>query len=284
MNSFNSSLWMVTFFLGVISLWSPFIDNSIMQRWFSPENFNKVVVLPCVTAALIVYFFYYNSKESWGFFHTAFKFNGPAIKKLLSLGFPAAGQMLFEVGVFSLTSMLAGRLGAKQLAAHQIVLNIASFTFMVPLGFSAAAAIRVGQYLGQGERQKAKLAGWSALGIGILFMALSGICLFVFNRNLLGIFTSDQEVIALGHKLLIVAALFQVFDGTQVVGTGALRGVGNTKTPMLANFFGYWIIGLPIGATICFYFGGGVLGLWIGLTIGLIFVAARVLFSWIKSV
>ena len=200
--------------------------------------------------------------------------------QLVRLGVPAAGQMVAESGAFSLTSLLCGRMGAVSSAAHQIVLNLASLSFMVPLGVSHAAAVRVGQGIGHHRPDRAVRAAWDALALGAAFMSLTCLAYLFLPRSILSLYTSDASVLALGVKLLAVAGFFQVFDATQVVMTGALRGLGETRVPMLANAVGYWLVGLPVGMYLAFGAGQGAFGLWIGLCIGLCSVAVTLLWSW----
>ena len=202
--------------------------------------------------------------------------------RLARLGLPAATQMLLECGVFATATVLAGSLTASALAAHQIALSAAAFTFMVPLGVSAAASVRVGHAIGRRQPAAARRAGWTALLLGAAFMSTSAIVFISAPGAVLRVFTDAPEVIATGVTLLAVAAAFQLFDGLQVVATGALRGVGDTRTPMLANLAGHWLLGLPIGAALCFRAGWGVAGLWIGLCIGLIAVALTLISVWAR--
>ncbi len=202
------------------------------------------------------------------------------VLRLARLGLPAALQLLLECGVFAVATVLAAGLAPIALAAHQVALSAASFTFMVPLGVSAAAAVRVGSALGRRKPVAAGLAGWSALLLGTGAMVVSALLFLVVPRPILRIFTTDLEVIAVGVGLLAVAALFQLFDGLQVVATGALRGAGDTRTPMLANLAGHWLLGLPIGAWLCYRAGWGIIGLWSGLCIGLIAVAIVLIAVW----
>jgi MATE family multidrug resistance protein len=206
----------------------------------------------------------------------------PLLARLARLGLPAALQMLLECGVFATATVLVGSLAANALAAHQIALSAAAFTFMVPLGVSAAAAVRVGHAVGRREAAAARRAGWSALVLGTAFMSLSAVVFLAAPGTVLRVFTDAPDVIAIGVSLLAVAAAFQLFDGVQVVATGVLRGVGDTRTPMLANLAGHWLIGLPIGAALCFGTGWGVIGLWIGLCIGLVVVAVTLTIVWAR--
>jgi multidrug resistance protein, MATE family len=199
---------------------------------------------------------------------------------LLKLGAPAAGQILLEIGAFATATALCARLGAVPLSGHQIALNCAAFTFMVPFGISSAAAVRVGQQLGRGDFEGARRAGWSAIALGLGFMGCAGLVFVSIPRIIARAFSPDPAVVHIGAQLLLVAAAFQLFDGLQVVTTGALRGAGDTKTPMLANLIAYWLIGLPGGYFLCFHLGWGAVGIWIGLCSGLILIGSSLLAIW----
>ncbi|MEK7657035.1 MAG: MATE family efflux transporter [Elusimicrobiota bacterium] len=202
---------------------------------------------------------------------------------LLSLGIPAGAQMLVEVSAFSLMTMFCGRLGAVPLASHQVTINLVSLTFMVPLGISFAAAVRVGQGMGRGDPGAAVRSGYAALGIAVAFMSMTSLLFLSAGRTIVGCFTQDPEVLALGTRLLLVGALFQICDGMQVTLTGSLRGLREARIPMVANFFGHWLIGFPLGLFLAFKAGLGALGLWIGLCTGLVLVAFSLLFVWRKK-
>jgi MATE family multidrug resistance protein len=203
---------------------------------------------------------------------------------LLKLGAPAGGQILVEIGAFSMATAICGRLGAVPLSGHEIALNCAAFTFMVPYGVSSAAAVRVGQELGRRNPAAARRAGWSAIVLGVAFMGCSGLVFVSIPKVIARAFSPDPAVVRVGATLLLVAAAFQLFDGVQVVTTGALRGAGDTKTPMLANFVAYWFIGIPLGYFLCFRLGWGALGIWIGLCIGLMIIGSALLMTWHKRV
>jgi MATE family multidrug resistance protein len=215
-----------------------------------------------------------------GLHDVAWTLSPRGIAELVRLGFPAASQIALEVAVFAAATALAGRLDPASLAAHQIALNIAAFAFMVPLGLASAGAVRVGHAVGRGDPPGARRAGWTALLLGVSFMSAAALAFLLVPIWLIGLFTTDVAVIVTGTSLLRIAALFQVFDGVQVVATGILRGVGNTRTPMLTNLAGHWVIGLPLGYSLCFFFGWGVQGLWIGLSAGLMIVGTVLVRTW----
>jgi MATE family multidrug resistance protein len=208
---------------------------------------------------------------------------GPSLarlRELARLGVPAAGQIVLEVGAWNLATLSAGWLTPVALATHQIALNYASLTYMVPLGISAAAAVSVGHAVGAGDGQRARRAGWLALGLGTSFMLLAAVVFLVEPIPLIALYTRDAQVMAVGPSLLGLAAAFQIFDGIQTVSTGALRGLGETRVPMLANLVGYWVLGLPLGLGLCFLLHWGIYGLWIGLLLALFIIAAMLLARW----
>jgi MATE family multidrug resistance protein len=205
------------------------------------------------------------------------------LKKLLRLGLPSAGQIVLEVGAFGAATVLAGRLTADVLAAHQIVLNWASVTFMVPLGMSAAAAVSVGHAVGARRFADARRVGWLAILCGVFFMSMAAIAFVVVPLPILHVYTYNPGVLRAALPLLALAAAFQVFDGAQAVATGALRGLGHTRVPMIVTLFGYWFFGLPLGYLLCFRLRWGVTGIWAGLTAALILVACVVMARWSRE-
>ena len=215
-----------------------------------------------------------------GLFETSLRIDPGWIRRLCALGLPAAGQLTLEVGVFALATVLAGRLSPSSLAAHQIAINIAAVTFMVPYGISSAGAVRVGHAIGGRDFAGAARAGWMALLIGTSFMLCAAIVLVGLGRPIIGSFTEDSAVLGVGVSLLAIAAVFQLFDGFQGVATGILRGLGDTHTPMMWNLAGHWFIGLPLGYTLCFVLGLGIRGLWWGLSLGLIICGIALLTVW----
>jgi MATE family multidrug resistance protein len=202
------------------------------------------------------------------------------LRRLVALGLPASVQITLEVGVFAAATVLAGGLDPVALASHQIALNIAAAVFMVPLGVASATAVLVGQAVGRRDQVGAARAGWTALGTIAIFMVGSAVVMITAPGPLLRPFTSDAFVLALGARLLVVASIFQLFDGLQVVATGALRGIGDTRTPMLWNLVGHWGLGLPVAYVGAFRLGWGVVGLWIGLALGLTVCGIVLLRVW----
>jgi MATE family, multidrug efflux pump len=214
---------------------------------------------------------------------TPMGFDVSRVRQLFAIGLPAAGQAVLEVGVFAAATALAGRVSANALAAHQIALNMASVTFMVPLGVASAAAVRVGQAIGRKDPLAARTAGWTAIAIVVGFMATAAAVFLVVPYALVRAFTDNAVVLDIGVTLLFVAAVFQLFDGLQGVTTGVLRGLGDTRTAMLWNLAGHWLLGLPLGYLLCFRWGFGVVGLWWGLSVGLIICGIALVSVWIRK-
>lgn len=191
------------------------------------------------------------------------------IKKLLKIGIPGACQYFFEVSAFAASSVMVGWMGTQALAAHQIALNLASISFMVALGISAAGTIRVSNAMGRKSADDVRRAGFSAVLVGGGFMTLAGLIFLVLRSSLPGFYVADREVIDMAATLLVIVAFFQVSDGTQAVGLGILRGITDMKIPTLITLGAYWIMGLPSGYVLAFYFDLGIYGVWYGLLISL---------------
>jgi MATE family multidrug resistance protein len=223
---------------------------------------------------------YYDHRDSTGLRNAARLPNFPRVWKLVYLGLPAATQFGMEVGVFAVATALIAKLGPVALASHQVALNTVSLTYMVPLGISAAAAVRVAQALGRKDPHGASRAGWTAMLIGTTFMFCMALLFLTIPKWIVCVYTPDETVIAAASTLLFVAAFFQLFDGMQTVATGALRGAGDTRTPMLCHLIFYWVIGLPLGAYLCFRRGFGAAGLWAGLSVALILIGSTLLYFW----
>jgi MATE family multidrug resistance protein len=219
-----------------------------------------------------------------GLFETSMRIEMRRIRRLIALGLPASAQVTLEIGVFAAATALAGKLVPASLAAHQIALNLVAFTFMVPLGVSAAGAVRVGHAVGRGDPEGAARAGWTAILFGMLFMTCSAMVFLLVPRLLIGAFSPDSDVRHVGVSLLFVGAVFQIFDGLQAVATGVLRGLGDTRSPMFWNLGGHWFIGLPLGYWLCFGAGTGVVGLWWGLSTGLTICGIGLLVVWSRRI
>jgi MATE family multidrug resistance protein len=193
--------------------------------------------------------------------------------RMLRLGSPIGAQFMLETGAFSMVALFMGWLGVAQVAAHQVALNLASLTFMVPLGVSGAAAVVVGHAVGRGDAAGVRRSTSAALVVGAGFMAVMALVLIAWPAALAGLYTRDPEVLALAVLLLPIAGVFQVFDGLQVVSIGLLRGLGDTRVPMIANLVGFWCLGMPVSLWLGFRAGYGAVGLWWGLVVGLFMVA-----------
>ena len=205
------------------------------------------------------------------------------MRELIRLGLPAATQMILEVGAWNAATLSAGWLSPVALATHQIAINYASVSYMIPLGVSAATAVSVGHALGAADFDRARRAGWLALALGTAAMILAGLVFLIIPRSLIELYTHDPQILAVGPSLLWIAAAFQICDGIQTISTGALRGLSETRAPMLANLLGYWIIGLPLGLVLCFTMKWGIYGMWIGLTLALTIISAILLYRWHKD-
>ncbi len=205
------------------------------------------------------------------------------LTRLALLGAPAGAQIFVEIAIFATVTFLIGTMGPLPLSGHEIALNCASFTFMVPFAISAAAAVRVGQAIGRNAPHEAAAAGWAAILFGAACMATFSAILFLFPHPIARAFTPDPDVIAATIPLLFVAALFQFFDGLQITATGALRGAGNTHAGLIVQIVGYWIIGLPIGYLLAFRLHHGAVGLWLGLCVGLIVAGTSLTTVWHRT-
>ncbi|MCE2390333.1 MAG: MATE family efflux transporter [Proteobacteria bacterium] len=199
------------------------------------------------------------------------------LRRLLSLGLPVALQLVLEIGAFSGSTLLAGLLSVSELGAHTIALNLASLSFMLPLGIAIAASTRAGNLLGAGQPERVRRSARVAFGLGAGIMLISAGAFIFLPKQLARLYTSDPEVVSFCVLILPIAGAFQIFDGTQVVACGVLRGVGRTRPAAWAGFVGYWLFGLPLGAWLAFSAGAGVSGIWTGLAIGLAGVAVALL-------
>ena len=195
------------------------------------------------------------------------------ILRMLAIGLPIGFQFTLEYGVFATVALLMGHMGPVAAGAHQIAINIASVTFMVPYGVSIATSVLVGRAVGAGDAAAARRAGLAGLFAGAAFMAVSACVLVLAPRVLARLYTPDSRVVGLAALLIPIAGVFQVFDGLQVVSIGILRGVGDTRTPLVVNLIGYWLFALPLSLFLAFRLGLGPRGLWWGFVGGLAMVA-----------
>ena len=262
----------------------------IYGKWGAPamgvvgSGWSTAISRVYLAVVLVSYLLWYDRRHRTELLKTPVNIDFVRIRRLISLGLPAAVQITLEISVFALATALIGRLGAVALASHQIALNTVAFTYMVPLGISSAAAVRVGHAIGRGKPASAGSAGCTAIFLGAAFMTLAGVGLLVFPRWIARMYTPDETVIRSTSLLLIAGAAFQLFDGIQTVATGALRGAGDTRTPMICHFTAYWVIGLPLGAWLCFRRSWGAFGIWSGLSLALILIGIVLLFAWRRAV
>jgi MATE family multidrug resistance protein len=211
----------------------------------------------------------------------------PRFKAFLKLGLPIAALLLFEVSIFNAASFLMGLINAASIAAYAIAIQMASLSFMVPLGLGQAVTVRVGRAHGAGDYEAVTRAGWTAYVMGVSFMALMAAVMIFLPYRLIAAFIDldapeNAAVVPLAVGFLAFAGLFQIVDGAQAVAGGMLRGLHDTKVPMVFALFGYWGVGLPLGVVLAFHFGLAGNGIWIGLSSGLAVVAALLLVRWLR--
>jgi MATE family multidrug resistance protein len=221
---------------------------------------------------MIAIMIYVINHKRFKHFDLAFHFREikiPIIKKIVGLGLPSGFQSFFEVGAFSFAVIMIGWIGANELAAHQIAINLASISFMGVLGISQAASIRVGNAMGEKNIDNVRRAGFTGIVLGASLMGCAGVLFIILNKFLPTLYISDPNVISIASQLIIIAALFQLSDGTQAVGIGILRGLTDVKGPTIITFVTYWVVSLPVGYLLGFLLKLGVNGIWIGLLIGL---------------
>jgi MATE family, multidrug efflux pump len=197
--------------------------------------------------------------------------------RMLRLGLPIGFQYLLEFGAFALVALMMGWLGTRQMAGHQVAINLASLTFMVPLGVGDAASVLVGHAVGRADPAAARAMARAALVCGAAFMSCTALLFLTVPEFLAGLYTPDASVLAVAAVLIPLAGVFQVFDGLQVVAGGILRGLGETRVAMLVNILGYWLLGLPVSYLLGFRLEMGPVGLWWGLVLGLAVVATVLL-------
>lgn len=262
----------------------------IYGRWGLPamgvvgSAWSTVVARVYLWLVVFLYAIYRDRRHKTNMFRELGAPDWQRIATLLKLGLPAAAQLVGEVAVFAAAAAMIAQIDAVSLAANQIAVNVISLTYMVPLGISGAAAVRVGQAIGARDGQGAIRAGWTALALGTAFMCCSAFTLVVFPKYVARIYTPDPVVIAVGAQLLTAAAFFEVFDALQAITIGALRGIANTHTGMLIHVAMYWGIGLPTGYWLCFKVGWGAMGIWVGLSLALVLIGSVLLLYWNRKV
>jgi MATE family multidrug resistance protein len=218
-------------------------------------------------------------------FGNFWRFDGQRTKAMVRLGWPIGLTMALEMGVFALAAYFMGWISAPAVAAHAVALQIAALTFMVPLGLGQAATVRVGLALGRKDEAAVSRAGWTAWILGVGFMGAMALVMWAIPRPLVALFLADvpqnAAVIGLAVSFLRVAAAFQLVDGAQVIGAGMLRGLHDTRWPLLFALVGYWVVGLGIGSWLAFAADWKGVGIWVGLATGLASVAALMLARWV---
>lgn len=236
-------------------------------------------------AALIAFVYRDRQFRRFHLFGRFWRFDRERTMAMVKLGWPIGVTMALEMGVFALAAYFMGWIGAPAVAAHAVALQIAALTFMVPLGLGQAATVRVGLALGRRDEAGIARAGWTSWIVGVAFMGAMAIVMWSIPRPLVTIFLADvpanSAVIALAVSFLQVAAAFQLVDGAQVIGAGMLRGLHDTRWPLIFALFGYWVVGLGIGAWLGFGADWKGVGIWIGLASGLAAVAVLMLARWL---
>jgi MATE family multidrug resistance protein len=252
---------------------------------FSPmgvrgSGWATVIARVYMALVLFGYWLWVDKREKWYAISSGLTADFARVRQILRYGLPAAIQIGLELAVFGLSAVWIAKLGALPIAAHQVALNVVAMTYMVPLGIGAAAAVRVGQAIGRRDPHGARLSGWVAIVMGASFMACCGIALVSVPHSIARSFTDNAQVVTAAVSLLSIGAIFQLFDGIQAVSTGALRGAGETRIPMLTFMFAYWTAGLPLGYWLCFHRNWGARGLWVGFCTALILVGCVLVVVW----
>ncbi|MCB5174423.1 MULTISPECIES: MATE family efflux transporter [Microvirga] len=250
-------------------------------------GYGTVISSAFMFVALAVVISYDRQLRRYFLFGRFWRTDWPRFRTLWRIGVPIGLTLAFEVTIFNAAALLMGRIGANELAAHAIVLQIASFCFMVPFGFGQAVTVRVGRAFGAQDAQGVTRAGWTAFALGVGFMGFTAMLMLFAPRLLIGPFLdlddpANAPVIGYALTFLVFAAIFQLADGAQAVGSGMLRGLQDTRVPMIYAAFGYWGIGLPLGAALAFGTELRGIGIWIGLATGLTVVAALMLWRWLR--
>ena len=233
----------------------------------------SAIVMWIMFSFMAVYIYFNKNYAKYGVFS---RFEWPRVKEIVALtklGVPIAISLFMEGSFFGAVAMVMGSLGTTVVAGHQIAINVASITFMIPLGIGMAISVRVGQAAGRGDPHGARVAGFVGIGIAGVFMAGAALFMLTFTEFIAGVYTQDQAVKQMSVTLLLMAAIFQISDGLQVSGAGALRGLKDTRVPMLITALAYWGIGMPLGYVLGITWSGGPTAIWIGIIFGLAIAA-----------
>jgi MATE family multidrug resistance protein len=244
------------------------------------SNVFLFVLLACIVA-------FHPKFRRYSTFGNFWRADWPRFFKLWRLGLPIGAALAFEITVFNAAVFLVGQFGTAAIAAHVIAIQVGSITFMVPQGLSQAATVRVGQARGAGDRDGITRAGWTAFALAVTFMSSMSLLILAAPDLLIGGFIDTTEesnalVVQTATSFLLCVAVFQVADGAQSVAAGMLRGLQDTRVPMLYAALGYWGFGMPLGLLFAFQLGFGALGVWIGLAAGLVAVAPVMLWRWMR--
>jgi MATE family multidrug resistance protein len=247
-------------------------------------SFARLYLMLVLAAALLVL----DRKHTYGLATVSRKIELQHLRRLLALGAPAGASIFVEIAIFALVTSLIATFGRLPLAGHEVALQVASTTFMVPLAISAATSVRVGHAIGRMKTGHATAiapaaAGWSGIAVGAAFMLCASIPLLTIPHHIASLFSPDPSVIAAAVPLLLIAAGFQFFDGIQITASGALRGAGNTTLPFFTQIFCYWLIGMPLGLFLGFHQKLGAAGLWWGLLVALTGAAFILLWLWQRT-
>lgn len=265
-------------FISILGLIGNIIGNYIfMYGHFGMPRLGAVgtgvataIVMWIETIAMLLWIAFFPYYRKFGVF-SHFEFpDWRELTKLIRLGTPIGVSLFMEGGLFSAVALLLGRMGANVVSAHQIAINVASVTFMVPLGIAVAITVRVGQALGRGDPRSARRSALVGAIMAVSFMSLTALSMAFLPRQIAAIYTDDPGVTATAVSLLLMAAIFQIFDGLQVAGAGALRGLKDTTIPMFITAFSYWGLGVPVGYCLGIWWGLGPQGVWMGPIAGLL--------------
>ncbi len=232
-------------------------------------GYATALVMTVMSIAMVIYTYWKPAYKEYQLFRNLYHLKWKYLKELIVIGGPIGMSMWMEVTMFAVVALIIGSMGTLEVAAHQIALNFASITFMLAFGVSSGITVRVGQVFGRYGLADARYSGRVGILIATSLMAVTAVLMFAFPTTIIGFYTSDPELISRSIVLLYLAAIFQLSDGLQVSGSGALRGLKDTTIPMYVNFLSYWVIGLPTGWFLGIHLGYGPEGLWTGLIAGL---------------